>query len=149
VEFSGDQHPVVRLTGDGTAVMRGERPARWLPPPERRSRTSRGDVRGAGANTLGGRGRARPVLPGTSARAHRDSELVLDSAGAALFERLRALRLELAQEHGVPAYVVAHDRTLRELVRLRPDTLQALCQVPGFGPQKLERYGAAFLRLTA
>jgi ATP-dependent DNA helicase RecQ len=149
VEFSGDQHPVVRLTGDGTAVMRGERPARWLPPPERRSRTSRGDVRGAGANTLGGRGRARPVLPGTSARAHRDSELVLDSAGAALFERLRALRLELAQEHGVPAYVVAHDRTLRELVRLRPDTLQALRQVPGFGPQRLERYGAAFLRLTA
>ena len=72
---------------------------------------------------------------------------MLDADGQALFEALRAARLALAQEHGVPAYVIAHDRGLRELARQRPLTQQDLMRVPGFGAAKAEKYGEAFLRV--
>jgi ATP-dependent DNA helicase RecQ len=55
------------------------------------------------------------------------------------------VRTSLAQEQGLPAYVVAHDRTLRELARLKPRNPVELLQVPGFGPSKVERYAGAFL----
>ncbi|MDH5479618.1 MAG: DNA helicase RecQ, partial [Nitrosomonas sp.] len=58
-----------------------------------------------------------------------------------LWERLRAWRATLAKEHGVPAYVIFHDTTLRELVRLCPQTRGELRQVTGVGVRKLERYG--------
>jgi ATP-dependent DNA helicase RecQ len=64
-----------------------------------------------------------------------------------LFERLRALRLELARAAGVPPYVVFHDATLREMALLRPTTLGQLAQLPGIGEKKLERYGPRFLEL--
>jgi ATP-dependent DNA helicase RecQ len=50
---------------------------------------------------------------------------------------------------GVPAYVVAHDRTLRELAEARPRSAQELMDVPGFGPRKTEKFGEAFLRVIA
>lgn len=126
IRFSGDEHPVVALTDDGVAVMRGQRPARWIPPPDR----SRSETRQ--------RARTEAV--------HDDS---LSAADRDLFEALRAERLRLAQEKGVPAYVVAHDRTLRELATLRPGSMEALSQVPGLGPKKAERYGEAFLDVIA
>jgi superfamily II DNA helicase RecQ len=58
-----------------------------------------------------------------------------------LVTRLRSWRLERSQEDAVPAYVVLHDATLRELAALRPQTLDELSGVKGFGPVKLERYG--------
>ena len=126
IRFSGDEHPVVALTEDGVAVMRGQRPARWLPPPDRnRSET---------------RQRARTEAT------HDDS---LSAADRDLFEALRAERLRLAQEKGVPAYVIAHDRTLRELATLRPGNMDELGQVPGLGPKKAERYGEALLDVIA
>jgi ATP-dependent DNA helicase RecQ len=66
------------------------------------------------------------------------------SAGPAdegLFERLRAWRLERAREDEVPAYVVLHDATLRELATAKPANVRDLASVKGFGPTKLERYG--------
>ncbi len=66
---------------------------------------------------------------------------------AGLFERLRALRLELAKAAGVPPYVVFHDTTLREMALLKPTTLAQLAQLPGIGEKKLERYGPRFLEL--
>jgi ATP-dependent DNA helicase RecQ len=58
-----------------------------------------------------------------------------------LFERLRALRLRVARERGVPPYVVFHDTTLRELARIRPTSLDALRHVYGVGARKAEDYG--------
>ncbi len=63
-----------------------------------------------------------------------------------LFERLRALRKHLADEQGVPAYIVFSDAVLREMVERRPATAVEMLDVPGVGPAKLERYGEAFLR---
>jgi len=62
-----------------------------------------------------------------------------------LYERLRDLRKKLADERNVPAYVVFSDRTLREMAARKPTTDDELLEVNGVGPQKLERYGDAFL----
>lgn len=62
-----------------------------------------------------------------------------------LFERLRALRKSLADEQGVPPYVVFSDATLRGMVRRRPKTEEELLEVSGVGQVKLTRYGQAFL----
>jgi ATP-dependent DNA helicase RecQ len=67
----------------------------------------------------------------------------------ALFERLRALRKRLADERGVPAYVIFNDRTLRAMARHRPATPPDLLRIPGVGPAKLGRYGARFLEVIA
>src|SRR5690606_8288790 len=67
----------------------------------------------------------------------------LDDAAEELFERLRALRRRLADLQDVPAYVVFSDAVLRELATRRPRTDAELLAVPGVGPAKLERYGAA------
>lgn len=69
----------------------------------------------------------------------------LDATQRARFEHLRAVRRELAQEQGVPAYVVLDDAGLAELARQLPSTDEELLRIPGIGPVKLERYGAALL----
>jgi RecQ family ATP-dependent DNA helicase len=66
-----------------------------------------------------------------------------------LVGRLRNWRLERSQEDAVPAYVVLHDATLRELASVRPRTLDELAGVKGFGPVKLERYGDDLLAVLA
>ena len=126
VSFTGDERPMLMLTEDGGRVMRGEIPARWLPPP-------------AAA--------ARPVPRGAARRS--GGEPVADPVAQALFEALRLERATLARALGMPAYVVAHDRTLRELAAARPASLEELARVPGFGPRKAEKFGAAFLRVLA
>jgi ATP-dependent DNA helicase RecQ len=67
----------------------------------------------------------------------------------ALWQALRARRLELAREQGVPPYVIFHDATLQELVRRRPRDLDAMSAIPGIGRSKLERYGHSFLAVIA
>jgi ATP-dependent DNA helicase RecQ len=62
-----------------------------------------------------------------------------------VFERLRALRRQLAEEHQVPAYIIFGDQTLRELARLKPRDHTQMLQVKGVGQRKLEAYGDAFL----
>ncbi|MDD2048685.1 DNA helicase RecQ [Pseudomonas putida] len=61
------------------------------------------------------------------------------------WEALRALRRKLAEEHGVPPYVIFPDSTLLEMLRSQPGSLSEMAQVSGVGARKLERYGAAFL----
>jgi ATP-dependent DNA helicase RecQ len=61
------------------------------------------------------------------------------------FERLRSWRADRSKADGVPAYVVLHDATLRELVATRPTSENELAAVKGLGPAKLERYGEAIL----
>ena len=62
-----------------------------------------------------------------------------------LFEVLRAWRAGVAKEQGVPAYVVFHDATLREIVTQRPASLEALGGISGVGATKLERHGPGLL----
>ncbi|MCW8964569.1 MAG: DNA helicase RecQ [Gammaproteobacteria bacterium] len=64
-----------------------------------------------------------------------------------LFEALRSLRLELAEEQGVPPYVIFHDAALIEMAKKRPDTADSMRFIPGVGDKKLGRYGKAFLRV--
>jgi len=64
---------------------------------------------------------------------------------AECFERLRVLRKRLADEEGVPAYIVFSDAVLRQMAAHRPRTRMELLALSGVGPAKLERYGEAFL----
>jgi ATP-dependent DNA helicase RecQ len=65
----------------------------------------------------------------------------------ALFDRLRALRRSLADQENVPAYIVFSDAVLREMAARKPQSEADLLAIPGVGPAKLTRYGAAFLEL--
>jgi ATP-dependent DNA helicase RecQ len=62
-----------------------------------------------------------------------------------MFQRLRALRKRLADEAGMPPYIVFSDKTLRAMVRMRPATEDELLEVPGVGQKKLATYGSDFL----
>jgi len=85
---------------------------------------------------------------GSRARISRGPDVAsLDDDERDLFERLRVLRRELADEAGVPAYIVFGDKVLLEMVARRPTTARERLQVPGVGEAKLERYGSAFLDL--
>ena len=67
--------------------------------------------------------------------------------GEPLWDALRELRTRLAREASVPPYVIFHDATLREMVRLRPSSPTELLALQGIGETKLERYGEAFLNV--
>lgn len=91
-----------------------------------------------------------------SERARRAVDLLRDEAAldskprvgddAELFERLRALRRELAEWRDVPPYIVCSDKTLRGLCRQRPATREDLLEVSGIGERKADEFGEAFLR---
>ncbi|MEM1415567.1 MAG: ATP-dependent DNA helicase RecQ [Myxococcota bacterium] len=122
---SADDYPKPLLTSRGVAVMKGEEPVRCLPPPKSKP------------------GRARRAERGASRMAPDEPELTSDEAER--FERLRAVRSELAKERGVPAYVVCTDRTLREIARRAPRDEEELLACKGMGPARVESFGAALL----
>ncbi len=64
-----------------------------------------------------------------------------------LWEALRSLRIELAQNQAVPPYVIFHDSTLRQLLRQRPSTSAQMKAINGIGEHKLKQYGQAFLQV--
>ena len=64
-----------------------------------------------------------------------------------LFETLRRLRKEIADDAGIPPYIVFSDATLREMTRIKPVSLAAFRNVSGVGDVKLERYGEAFVAI--
>jgi len=105
--------------------------------------------------------RARPILRGEETitlrkdtiRAARGAgprvrELVSEE-DAPLLSALKAKRRALAEQAGVPAYIIFNDRTLIEMAETRPATLDAMARIGGVGAKKLERYGAAFLQVIA
>ncbi|MCX7149305.1 MAG: DNA helicase RecQ [Rhodocyclales bacterium] len=89
----------------------------------------------------------RPSQESALAGRRSDAGTPLAAADAPLFEVLRAWRADLAREQGVPAFVILHDKTLRELAARRPASLPDLLGVPGIGQAKADRYGEALLRL--
>jgi ATP-dependent DNA helicase RecQ len=97
----------------------------------------------------GHRGRASgPAPSATLARGAAPSD-ALDASAQALFEALRRYRRGVARAEGVPPYVVASDRALREIARLRPSSEDELLLAYGIGPAKLRRYGTGLLGVVA
>ena len=121
VDFQGGDRPVVVVTDEGYDVIHERRPARLLLPPAASERGPRATARS------GARRQAPP--------------LELEESAGELFEALRAWRLETAREAGVPPYVVASDRSLRDIAALRPADSEALQTAHGIGPAKVEKYG--------
>ena len=74
-----------------------------------------------------------------------DSPIAPGSPESLLFDRLRAVRLDLARERGVPPYVICHDKTLRDMARKRPRSLAELHGVHGLGDRKIADFGARLL----
>lgn len=112
------EHGGLSLGGDAREILKGEASVMIVVPPKREKKKRGG--RGAAD------GGANPV-------------------GDPLFDALRTLRRDLAQEAGVPPYVVFHDATLREMAAARPSSLAELGEIGGVGARKLEAYGEAFL----
>jgi ATP-dependent DNA helicase RecQ len=139
VSFAGIDRPVVTLTDDGRAVMKGERPVRLLLPP---STSGRERVQRRGP------GRTAPALERAPGRAARET-VEPDAAALALFEALRRHRLAVARAEGVAPFIVASDRTLRDIAALRPRDLVELERAHGVGPHKAARYGAGLLQVVA
>jgi ATP-dependent DNA helicase RecQ len=129
VDFTGGDRPVVVLTEAGRAVMKAERPVRLLLPPKLEP-----------GRTAGGK---------TGRRARPPRGEAMPPAAASLFEALRAHRLALAREQGVPPFVIASDRTLREMAVHQPRTRGDLMDVYGIGVAKADRYGRGFLDVIA
>ena len=85
------------------------------------------------------------VKPDNKRRAGRPDNPI----GNPLFEALRAKRRALAEDVGVPPYVIFHDATLREMALTRPADIRALGRISGVGARKLEAYGEDFLSVIA
>jgi ATP-dependent DNA helicase RecQ len=82
-------------------------------------------------------------------RSAKAPQVVLPPEAASLFERLRAWRGATAKEQGVPAYVIFHDATLREIATQEPADLASLAGISGVGETKLARYGPGVLAALA
>jgi len=130
VDLTPTEHPVPLLTRLGAEVMRAQGPVRVALPLEREKRV-------------------RKRAAGTSGRATGPELESVDGATRDRFERLRAHRAQVAKAKGVPAYVVALDRTLLELATRAPRTPQELLGVYGMGPARVETYGDGFLRVLS
>ncbi|MCX5341612.1 DNA helicase RecQ [Streptomyces atratus] len=107
-------------------------------------------------------GREREVLlrkeaPKPASRSTKGERKTKSQAAAAelvpeavpVFEALRAWRGDRAKEQGVPAYVIFHDATLREIATVRPDSVSALGGISGLGEKKLATYGEGVLEVLA
>jgi ATP-dependent DNA helicase RecQ len=122
LQQSGDQYPVLQLTGLGAALLKdpGAIPSLSL-------------------------ARQRKPEKGRLPRRSRVDAESWEGVDRQLFDALRDLRLRVARDRGVPPYVIFHDTTLRELARLKPGTPEALRHVYGVGVRKAEDLGEMVL----
>jgi ATP-dependent DNA helicase RecQ len=95
----------------------------------------------------GSRTRKRKEEPVTIEPNEELASQPLDLAAHRLYDRLRILRRELAEEDNAPAFMVFSDKTLREIARAAPTTEEQLARVKGVGPRKCEAYGYRILQL--
>jgi ATP-dependent DNA helicase RecQ len=95
------------------------------------------------------RRREKRSAPARRQGAETAEDVSLGPAEERALAALKTVRITIAREEQVPAYIVFSDRTLAELAIRRPRSLSALQDVRGVGPMKLERYGARFLAAIA
>ncbi|WP_119679324.1 DNA helicase RecQ [Indioceanicola profundi] len=124
-------HGGLILTDQAPALLKGQESVRLRKDPAAERKSARGSSRSG----YGGGGAVRP----------RTAPIDLSKEDDELWHALKALRLDLAREQGVPPYVIFHDATLMEMVREKPHDAVALGLLPGVGAKKLERYGDYFL----
>ena len=124
VSVDHERHGALCLTPKSLPVLRGEKRVRFRRDPRPHSPRRGG----------------RKTLP-------PDCQALFGPRERALWETLRAKRLELARAQGVPPYVIFHDVTLQEMAVRQPRTLDELSQIAGVGKRKLERYGETFLEI--
>ena len=91
------------------------------------------------------KGKATKTGASGGASGRKNTSTVVSPGDAPFFDALRQWRADKAREQGVPAYVILHDRTLLELAAHRPETAEALLEIPGIGQAKAERYGEELL----
>jgi ATP-dependent DNA helicase RecQ len=120
--LNGDEYPVLGVTAKGIELLKNEHGYPGLALARQRA--------------------PRKDAPRTRSRVEAES---WEGVDAVLFERLRAVRLDIARSRGVPPYVIFHDVTLREMARLRPASLDALLAVKGVGARKASDLGDQFL----
>jgi ATP-dependent DNA helicase RecQ len=133
------EYQTLAITDASADVLRGQHQVmlRRDLPVSKPSRSGRGSGPGAA------RGPAAGSVPGRLEAADLTPE------DAAVFEKLRAWRATTAREQSVPAYVVFHDATLRQIAAARPATPAGLSEINGVGEAKLAKYGEAILRVLA
>jgi ATP-dependent DNA helicase RecQ len=122
-----DEYPTVTVTERGRAVLRGEEAAPAL----------------SSARAL----RATAADSTSPAEDKRSPAAVVDAGSydRVLFEALRGLRRRIADERGVPPYLIFSDASLRDMARLRPRTPAAFLEVKGVGEWKAAEFGERFL----
>ncbi|UCV10788.1 DNA helicase RecQ [Dechloromonas denitrificans] len=113
------EHGALQLTDAAREVLKGQRRVQLRRPAKRKSTTSRSSV----------------------------VQSDLSPADDALFQLLRKWRADTAREQGVPAYVILHDKTLRELAEVRPVSHGLLASITGMGTAKIDHYGEELLNL--
>jgi len=120
-----DAYGALKLTDEARPVLRGERQVqlRHYQKPAKKKREA---------------GKARGYV-----------EAELSPVEQAIFDKLRWWRVETARKHNVPAYVIFHDATMREIAKVRPASIADLRQVSGVGERKLETYGDEIIALIA
>jgi ATP-dependent DNA helicase RecQ len=122
LQQTDDAYPVLRLTASGAELMR----------------------RGVAGREFSLSRQRRPVKGRAAPRSRVEVES-WSGVDRGLFERLRALRFQLARDRGVPPYVIFHDATLRDLARVKPKSLGELAQIYGMGARKIDAHGSAVL----
>jgi ATP-dependent DNA helicase RecQ len=116
------------LTEGSAEVLRGQRTVMLRREPERKAAKA-----------------GKPGKAGTADKARRPAAAELAEEALPVFEELRAWRAATAKEQGVPAYVIFHDATLREIAATSPSTLDELAAISGVGENKLAKYGRQIL----
>jgi len=115
------------------------------------TRKGREILQGVGAVVLNQAEESQPDSQVTKPSRERAASVVGLRASLAdpqLFERLRQLRTELAEEEGVSAFLIFHDKTLKAIAGHKPVTPAALLEIPGIGALKAERYGRRVLEVV-
>ncbi len=80
--------------------------------------------------------------------AARKESAGLNESDKLFFEKLRVWRKETAEKAGVPVYVISTNNQLREIVNQKPQTLEALKRINGFGKKKIEQYGKQIIEMV-
>ena len=137
VDFEGGDRPLVVVTEQGKAVIYEKRPGLLRLPSHLAASAAF-----AGSSPVSQNARTARI------RAARAGEPDFDQSGKDLFEGLRAYRIEMARSQGVPPYVVASDRTLRDIALLRPTSIEELTLAHGIGQAKADRYGMDLIRVV-